>query len=134
MFFTYLYATTYFGLPLVANKALLAPLAHDEWPIYASMWNEFFDRPAGFLFNSPEEREFLQGRFPTAALSGPIAGIGIEAPVDVRPERFRRRFGIDGPFIVYVGRIDASKGVHRLLDLFAFPYKRIHDDAISNWL
>jgi hypothetical protein len=46
VFVTYLYATTYFGLPLVEDKALLVPLAHDEWPIYFTMWDRFFERLA----------------------------------------------------------------------------------------
>jgi len=33
LFFGYLYATTYFGLPLVRDRAWLEPLAHDEWTI-----------------------------------------------------------------------------------------------------
>lgn len=45
IFFTYLYATTYFVLPLVAHKAYLAPLAHDEWTIYLSMWDKLFEQP-----------------------------------------------------------------------------------------
>ncbi|MEQ8190699.1 MAG: glycosyltransferase family 1 protein, partial [Candidatus Eremiobacterota bacterium] len=32
IFFTYLYCTTYYGLPLVSEKACLVPTAHDEWP------------------------------------------------------------------------------------------------------
>ena len=73
-FFTYLYATTYFGLPEVAQKAWLLPLAHDEWMIQLPFWDGFFQRPAGFIFNTPEERDFLKRRFPargsTARWSG----------------------------------------------------------------
>ena len=32
IFFTYLYCTTYFGLPLVSDRAILVPTAHDELP------------------------------------------------------------------------------------------------------
>ncbi len=42
IFFTYLYATTYFSLPLVQDKAFLVPAGHDEWPIYLSIWDDFF--------------------------------------------------------------------------------------------
>jgi glycosyltransferase involved in cell wall biosynthesis len=129
-FFTYLYATTYFALPLVAEKAWLLPLAHDEWPIQARFWDEFFSRPAGFVFNTPEERAFLQRRFPRARLEGPVVGVGVAAPADVRPQRFRERYGIDGPFVLYVGRIDAAKGVDRLLKHFA-RYKRAHRDDLQ---
>jgi glycosyltransferase involved in cell wall biosynthesis len=128
VFFTYLYATTYFGLPLVAAKAVLVPFAHDEWPIHAALWDAFFQRPAGFVFNTPEEREFLARRFPAAVLAGPTIAMGVTPPADARPERFRQRYKIDAPFIAYVGRIDASKGVDRLLEHFARYKKHHHDD------
>jgi glycosyltransferase involved in cell wall biosynthesis len=119
LFFSYLYATTYFGLPLVEDRAILAPLAHDEWPIAFSMWDRFFTRPGGFVFVSAEEREFVRGRFPALAIDGPVAGIGIVPPVGVSAERFRAATGIAEPFALYVGRIDPSKGCDELLADFA---------------
>ncbi len=127
VFFTYLYATTYFGLPLVAEKALLVPFAHDEWMLAAPMWDAFFRRPAGFVFNTPEERALLERRFPGLPLPGPTIGIGVVPPARPQPERFRARFGIRSPFVVYVGRLDASKGIDRLLAHFA-RYKALHRD------
>ena len=117
-FFGYLYAQTYFGLPPVADKAILAPLAHDEWPIHFPMWDRIFAAPRFFMFNSIEERQFLQHRFARAALPGEIAGVGIEPPADVDGERFRAQFGVDNDFLVYVGRIDPMKGCAELFDAF----------------
>ena len=74
-FFTYLYATTYFGLPLVADRAVLVPFAHDEWPIHMPFWDGFFRRPTGFVFSTPEEQEFLRRRFIGMKLEGPTIGM-----------------------------------------------------------
>jgi glycosyltransferase involved in cell wall biosynthesis len=115
VFFSYLYATTYFGLPVVEDRAILAPLAHDEWPLTFSLWDRFFERPASFVFVSEEERELVQRRFPAAAIDGPIAGIGITPPADVSAERFRAATGIAEPFLLYLGRIDQAKGCDELL-------------------
>ncbi len=117
IFFGYLYATTWFGLPLVAEKAYLAPLAHDEWPIYFSMWDKFFTLPQGLIFNTTFEQDFLRRRFPQLKLSGPVVGVGIDAPRP-DPERFRSRYDLREPFLLYVGRIDESKGCKWLLDNF----------------
>jgi glycosyltransferase involved in cell wall biosynthesis len=131
IFFGYLYATTYFGLPIVKEKAFLAPLAHDEWPIHFSMWDNLFSLPCGFFFNTIEERQFLGRRFPFLELSGPVVGIGIEAPSTLNPEGFRERYGLSKPFLLYVGRIDASKGCGELFDAFI----RLRDsDAIAHRL
>jgi glycosyltransferase involved in cell wall biosynthesis len=119
LFFSYLYASTYFGLPVVEERAVLAPLAHDEWPLAFSLWDRFFERPASFVFVSEEERALVQRRFPAAAIDGPVAGIGIAPPPDVSAERFRRATGIAEPFLLYVGRIDPAKGCDELVADFA---------------
>ncbi|MBI3070963.1 MAG: glycosyltransferase family 4 protein [Deltaproteobacteria bacterium] len=119
IFFTYLYATTYFGLPRVADRAFLVPTAHDEWPIHLSIFDDLFARPRGFVFNTIEERDFLRNRFPRVVFDGPIAGVAVSPPRRVDAERFRRRYGITAPFLIYVGRIDPQKGVRSLIDDFA---------------
>ncbi|MFN2507172.1 MAG: glycosyltransferase family 4 protein [Chthoniobacterales bacterium] len=118
IFFGYLYATTYFGLPLVQEKAFLAPLAHDEWTIYLSMWDSFFARPRALIFNTSFEKEFLRRRLPSLSLEGPVVAVGIEPPADFAPELFRARYGLDDPFLLYVGRIDESKGCRWLIENF----------------
>lgn len=118
VFFGYLYATTYFGLPLVEEKAFLAPLAHDEWPIYFTMFEKLFARPRSLIFNTTAERNFLKRRFPGLPLHGRVVAVGIEPPARVDAEAFRRRYGIDRPFLLYVGRIDKAKGCDTLFDYF----------------
>ena len=118
IFFTYLYCTSYFGLPLVADRAVLVPTAHDEWPIYLKIWDRWFSRPRALIFNTVEEKAFLQKRFPSLAIEGPVAGTAVTPPADLDGQRFRASYGIDGPFVLYLGRIDASKGCVELIDHF----------------
>jgi glycosyltransferase involved in cell wall biosynthesis len=118
IFFGYLYATTYFGLPLVSDKALLAPLAHDEWTLDFSMWDRFFTLPQALIFNTATERDFLKRRFPGATLRGEVVGVGIEPPPSVDPEPFRVRYNLREPFLLYVGRVDESKGCGQMIDYF----------------
>lgn len=118
IFFTYLYATTYFSLPLVQDKAFLVPAGHDEWPIYLSLWDTFFLKPKAFMFLTLEEKEFLQSRFPTAGLKGSVSGIGMEVPRPCDGERFVKVYGITTPFLLYMGRIDPSKGCGEMFQWF----------------
>jgi glycosyltransferase involved in cell wall biosynthesis len=127
VFFTYLYATTYFGLPQVADKAILVPTAHDEWPIYFAMWERIFELPQAFVFNTAEEMAFLRRRFPRARLEGPILGVAVDAPAAMRPDAFRQTYGIDAPFVLYAGRVDLMKGVGELLEHFE-AYRRTSGD------
>jgi glycosyltransferase involved in cell wall biosynthesis len=119
IFFTYLYATTYFGLPIVEDRAILAPLAHEEWPLAFGLWDRFFERPAAFVFVSEEERAVVQRRFPALGIDGPVAGVGITPPENVSAARFREATGIHEPFLLYLGRIDPSKGCEELLADYA---------------
>ncbi len=123
IFFTYLYCTTYYGLPQVAGKAYLVPTAHDEWPIYLPIWDEFFKKPRAFIFNTSEEKTFLEKRFPSVTFNGEIAGVGVDTPEDISEQRFREKYGIDSPYMLYIGRIEESKGCKELFDYF-IRYKK----------
>lgn len=118
IFFTYLYATTYFILPWVAQKAYLAPLAHNEWTLYLSMWDGLFEKPRGFIFNTPEERDLIKARFPNAKCEGSIVGVAVEPPDVYSATAFRRQYKINEPFLLYIGRIDPSKGCEELFHYF----------------
>jgi len=121
IFFTYLYASTFFGLPCVADRSLLVPTAHDEPPIYLEIFRELFCLPQALLFLTPEEQEFVNQRFGTQHILQEVVGVGVEAPHEVRAERFRAQYAEaleECEFILYVGRVDASKGCHQLCSHF----------------
>jgi len=118
-FFTYLYATTYYGLPEVAERAFLVPTAHDEWTLELPIWDRFFALPRGFVFLTAEERAVLRRRFPKLALPGPVVGVGVDAPERCDDTAFGRRFGIEGSFLLYVGRIEPAKGCDVLFRHYA---------------
>jgi glycosyltransferase involved in cell wall biosynthesis len=82
------------------------------------MWERIFAAPRFLVFSTEEEREFVRRRFANLKIRGDIIGIGIEAPSDRNPERFRKRFGIEEPFLLYLGRIEKSKGVDVLFEDF----------------
>lgn len=117
IFFTYLYCTTFFGLPLVKDKAILVPTAHDEPPIYLSIFESLFSLPKALIFSTEEERKFANLKFKTGHILQDIIGTGIDVPDTIDPTAFERQYGLT-IFIVYVGRIDESKGCKELFDFF----------------
>lgn len=126
--FGYLYAQSYFGVALAGARSILVPLAHDEWTIHLPMWDALFRIPSAFVFNTEEERRFLQGRFPAAHLRGPIAAIAVERPAEIDPGRFRAAHGLDGGFLLYVGRIDPSKGCAEMFEYFTRHVRETGDN------
>jgi len=117
IFFTYLYCTTFFGLPLVADKAMLVPTAHDEPPIYLSIFESLFCLPQAFLYNTEEERKFVNSKFQVGAIPSDIIGVGVDVPQKIDLSAFKQKHGVD-KFIIYIGRIDESKGCEALFEYF----------------
>lgn len=118
IFFSYLYATTYFGLPLVAEKALLVPTAHDEPFLYMPLFRSLFHLPRHIVYNTEPERALVQRVTGNGRIPASVAGIGINVPAGASAAAFRARFGIEEPFLLYVGRIHAAKNVPALIDDF----------------
>lgn len=118
VFFTYLYATTYYGLPEVKERAVLAPTAHDEPPVYLSIFDRLFEQPRRFLFLTEEERDFVYRRFSLEEEAGEVAGMGLEEPAagTAMPEGLRNLRG--QPYLLYLGRVDLSKGCGKLIEYF----------------
>lgn len=116
LFFTYIYEPTALGLPLVPERAVLVPTAHDEPALRLSVYRPLFHAPRAIAFNTEEERAMVHRVFRNARIPNEIVGVGVDVPDDRRPDRFRERHGIEGPYFLYVGRIVESKGMHELFD------------------
>lgn len=122
VFITYLYWTTWAGLQAIAGTTptVIHPTAHDERPLWLSLYDEVFRMPDAFAFLAPEERDLVLRRFPGAP-PGEVVGVGVELPNDsgVDVAGFRRQFGLgDDPYVLYVGRVDPSKSAQELVDFF----------------
>jgi len=118
IFFTYLYATTVFGLPLVADKAWLVPTAHDEKPIYLRTFDRVFSLPRAILYNTHAERAFCSRRFRRRPPHELVVGCGVSLADGLGPDVFRKRYDLAGPFVLYVGRIARAKGCDALIEAY----------------
>ncbi len=118
LFWSYRYFNTYFGLPLAADRAVLVPTAEEDPAIHLSLLTDYFARPAGYLFLTPEEQQLVGHRVPATTPSA-VIGCGVDpAPVDSDGSRLER-LGIGDPFVLYLGRIDPNKGCGTLLQYFS---------------
>jgi len=120
VFFTYLYYTTWAGLPVAAGLAptVLAPTAHDEPPIYLPLFDFTFRLPTSFAFLTEEEEALVQRRFRVRRPSA-VVGLGIDLDATGDADAFRAQFGLgDRPYVLYVGRLDPGKGSDELYGFF----------------
>ncbi|MCD7716303.1 MAG: glycosyltransferase [Lachnospiraceae bacterium] len=122
VFVTYLYYTTCVGILKVPEKAILIPTAHDEPYIYFDYYKKVFQAPRAIVFLTEEERAFVHRRFRNQAITNDVMAVGIDAPAVVDSGRFLEKYH-PGEYIIYVGRIDESKGCHTLFQYF-IEYKK----------
>src|SRR5262249_61330476 len=106
--FPSLYVSTAWSVPLVADRPLLVPPAHEDEALAFDSSSDVFERPRALLVNTPEELELIHRRFPRHARAR-VVGVGVDPP-EVRAERFRERFELPGPYLLYVGRGGEGKG------------------------
>jgi glycosyltransferase involved in cell wall biosynthesis len=122
VFFTFLYYTTWAGLPVAAAHApaVLHPTAHDEPALHLDIFRILFRHPAALACSTEEEVALLRRCF---RVRQPSAVIGIGADLDQPDDggrAFRAAYGLgERPYLVYVGRVDPHKGSVELLEFFA---------------
>jgi glycosyltransferase involved in cell wall biosynthesis len=122
IFVPYVFGTTFYGTTLWPERSILWPCLHDESFARFLQTRLMMNACRGLMFTSEPEmalaREKLGVRNPGAC----VVGFGLD-DCQGHAERFRRRFDVADPFILYSGRLD---GMKNLLELLAFfiQYKR----------
>lgn len=129
VFVTYLYWTTYFGLQAVRERAVLQPTAHNEPPIYLSIFDDVFRIPEALVFLTEQEKSFVRQRFPVSEVADLVAGIGVQPPSRARVDRGYNLAG-SNRYVLYLGRIDTMKGVHHLCSFFT-AYREARDETLD---
>lgn len=128
IFVTYLYPPAFFGLPLVSDKAILVPTAHDEPYLRFPAFRSLFHLPQAIIYNTEPEKQLVNDITQNHYVPQIVAGVGINVPGEVSAGRFREKYGIRGRFLVYVGRVDEAKNVPELLEYFTrFRAEASHD-------
>lgn len=125
LFFTFEHATTFYGMPPVAAKSILLPLAHDHHFIRSRTFRHMLQLPAAIAYNTRASRQLVQSFTANRHIPNEVVGVGINVPDDIDPQRFRDKFGIDGEFVLYIGRIHAGKNVPELLDFYQRYYENV---------
>jgi len=94
------------------------PTAEDDGVYRLPIFPPFFRRARALVYNSVEEREMIHRASGNQAVPADVVGVGSELPGRVDPGGFRSRHGLEGPFLLYVGRVDQNKGCPELFDFF----------------
>jgi glycosyltransferase involved in cell wall biosynthesis len=118
LLFSYRYYHAWHAARRLPGRALLVPTAERDPAVALSIFGPIFRGVRAVMYNSPEERAMIHAAAANQAVPGVVVGVGSEVPDRTDPVRFRRKFRIDRPFAIYIGRIDENKGCGELFDYF----------------
>jgi glycosyltransferase involved in cell wall biosynthesis len=119
LFWTFRYYPSFFGVPIVADRAILVPTAEEDRIVTLDILERFFRTPAGYLFMTPEEEALVSARAGAVLQPSATIGVGIEhAEPLARSRSLLDANHVPSEFLLYLGRIDRNKGCETLLDYF----------------
>jgi glycosyltransferase involved in cell wall biosynthesis len=124
VFYSYRYYQSFFGVPAVADRAVLVPTAEEDPAVELPVFAPLFRAPRGLLYLTPEERALVNGVSGNQAVPSVVIGSGINVPDGWRTADVRARYALPERFLFYAGRIDRNKGADKL---FTY-YRRLADD------
>ena len=123
IFMTYLYYLTAVTLSEPMDNAILLPTAHDEPPFHLPIYKKVFENAKAFIYLTEEEKRLCENKFGAISASSIVTGAGVDAPDEDCLFDAKERYGL-GDYVIYVGRIDESKGCGRLFEYFGEFKKR----------
>lgn len=131
VFFTFRYAPSWLGLPLVADRAVLAPTAERDQLIRSStILAPYFRLPRALLFLTPEEQAMIAGIAAAPLAPSAVIGSGVDPAGGPRARAALDALGIPREFLLYVGRVDRNKGCDVLMRHYAAYAQRSGGDAL----
>ena len=118
LLFSARYYQSYYGARAVPDRAVLVPTAEREAAIALAIFGPIFRGVRGIMYNSLEEQAMIAALTGNDDVPSVVVGIGSDVPADPSGERARTKFGLQNPYLIYVGRIDENKGCRDLFDFF----------------
>jgi len=130
IFFSFRYYHSYHGIKSLPGKSILVPTAEPDPVLYLKIFRPIFNMPQAIVYNSWEERRFINTYSGNYDTPGKVVGVGSEIPFEYNEKNFREKFNIKNKFLLYIGRIDKNKGVPQLFDFFR-KYKRENNNNLK---
>jgi len=124
-FAPYLFGTTLRGVPLAAGRAVLIPCLHDEPFAHLGVVRAAFQACRGFIWNAQPEADLADKLYGIGDRPSGVVGLGFDPPPPADPAAFRKRHGLEGPLLLYLGRKETGKNVPLLIQ-YALRYRATH--------
>jgi glycosyltransferase involved in cell wall biosynthesis len=118
LFWAFRYYPSFYGVPLVADRAVLVPTAEEDRAIDLDILEPYFRQPAGYIFLTPEEEQLVSTRAGRPLRPCTVIGTGLDPVTPRDPGAILQALGLTTPYVLYLGRVDRNKGCDMLLEYF----------------
>ncbi|WP_284616459.1 glycosyltransferase [Aquabacterium humicola] len=122
IFLTARFHPTALGVLVAPTRSLLVPTLHDEKTMVLPHFHRVFRAPRRILYNTAAEQAVARRLYGDDLAPGEVVGVGITMPAaqdETAWPALAAKHGLAGRYLIYVGRVDASKGCDELFDHFA---------------
>ena len=130
VFIPYLYGPTFWGVHAAGDRSIIIPCLHDEPVAKWEIIRDMFVKAKQVIFLTEEEKLLAKELYGPTIDSMPVVGIGVESKVNFDASRFRAKYKIEDPFLIYVGRKDRGKNLNLLIDYF-IRYKSLYGNTMK---
>lgn len=127
IFIPYMFGTTYYGSKACPSNAAIIPCVHNESYAYMTRMKEMFKGFKKVIFNAEAESKLAYELYDLKATQTITLGLGIDTNIAHSPKRFREKYNLFTPFILYAGRKDKGKNVDELIKYFEILCKEQED-------
>ena len=120
IFIPYMYGPSYNGSKECPDNCIMIPCLHDESYAYMRLTKEMAERMKGIIFHAEPEQILAQKLFDITNIPNAVLGEGVDTDWCTQCDgaRFRKKYGINNPFILFAGRKDSGKKADQLLEFF----------------
>ena len=118
LLFSLRYHTAFHGARAAGTKAVLVPTTERDPALGLEIFGPVFRGARGIMYNSHEERALINALHANDEVPGVTVGVGSQIPDAANAARAATTFGLERPYLLYIGRIDANKGCAELFDYF----------------
>ena len=130
VFIPYMFGTTFYGCQVCPEKTILIPCLHNESYAFMNCFREVFPAVKGMVFHSDPEKNLAEKIYGISGEFFKNLGEGVDTEFSGNEKRFREKYGINSPFMLYAGRKEAGKNVDQLVQFFV-EYKRKNSSELK---
>lgn len=118
IFIPYMFGTSYYGIKACPEKSVLIPCLHEEAYAHLNLFKEIFEKCKGIIFLSEAEKNLAEKLYNIKNVKRTVIGTGIDTKVNFDGQKFKIKYHLKNPYILYAGRKDTGKNVHILIEFY----------------